>query len=361
MTPRAVSLLVGALSLLVAAGCGKKDGSPKAGPGAAAVTTAVVAGIDLPRIVEAVGTLQGWEEVTVSAEVPGVVEKVLVDLGDAVQAGQPLVQISTKELGAAFERAEGALARAEAQGEEIARRRVRAEDLFKRGLISRQDAEGLESEDRAARAAVRERRGEMEIARVRLANATIMAPIGGLVRRRIVSAGEFIEDKKPVMVLVSSHPLKLSVQIPERFAGEVRAGQQAEVSVEAFSGRTFAGRVTRVAPAVSVESRSFAVEAEIPNRGGALKAGSFAKAAIRTRMDRNVPVVPEAAVLTQAGVSRVFVADGGNARARAVEIGRRIDGKIEIVKGVRPGESVLVSGHARLSDGDAIEEKKTGG
>lgn len=323
-----------------------------------AVKTAPVEGMDLPRTVETVGTLQGWEEVTVSAEVSGVVEKVLADLGDGVQAGQPLVQISIKELGAAFERAEGAFARAEAQAEEVARRRARAEELNKRGLISRQDAEGLESEDRAARAAVKERRGEMEIARVRLANATIRAPIAGQVRRRIVSAGEFIEEKKPVMVLVSSHPLKLSVQVPERFAGEVRVGQPVEISVEAYPGKTFAGKVTRVGPAVAVESRSFGVEAEVPNRGGILKAGSFAKASIRTRTDRNVPVVPEAAVLTLAGSGKVFVAEGGKARARNVETGRRIDGKIEIAKGVKIGERILVSGHARLSDGDAIEENR---
>ncbi|OGW60475.1 MAG: hypothetical protein A2V83_09215 [Nitrospirae bacterium RBG_16_64_22] len=357
MTPRAVSLLVGALSLLVAAGCGKKDGSPKTGPGAAAVKTAVIAGVDLPRTVEAVGTLQGWEEVTVSAEVPGVIEKVHVDLGDAVSEGQPLVQISTKELRAAFERAEGAAVRAEAQAEEAARRRARAEELHKRGLISRQDAEGLDADARAANAAVREKKGDLDVARVRLDNATIRAPISGSVRRRNVSAGEFIEDKKPVMVLVSSHPLKLSVQVPERYVAEVRPGQPVEVSVEAIPGRTFSGKVTRVAPAIVVESRAFAVEAEVPNKGGVLKAGSFAKAAIRTRIDRGVSAVPEAAVLTQAGTSKVFVVESGKARARAVETGRRIDGRIEIVKGVKPGERVLVSGHARLSDGDAVEEK----
>lgn len=348
------------LVLLFPVGCGQGREGAKGGPGpkTAVVTAVSVEGVDLPRVVEAVGTLQGWEEVTVSAEVSGVVERVLADLGDVVQAGQPLVQISVKELGAAFERAEGALARAEAQAEEAARRRARAEELNKRGLISRQDAEGLESEDRAARAAVKERRGEMEIARVRLANATIRAPIAGQIRRRIVSAGEFIEDKKPVMVLVSSHPLKLSVQVPERFAGEVRAGQPVEVSVEAYPGKTFGGKVTRVAPAVAVESRSFGVEAEVPNKGGVLKAGSFAKAAIRTRTDRNVPVVPESAVLTLAGASKVFVAEGGKARARNVETGRRTDGRIEIAKGVKPGERVLVSGHARVSDGDAIDEKK---
>lgn len=346
--------------LFLAIGCGQGGDSSKGAPGpkTAAVKTAPIEGMDLPRTVEAVGTLQGWEEVTVSAEVSGVVEKVLADLGDGVQAGQPLVQISIKELGAAFERADGALARAEAQADEIARRRTRAEDLFKRGLISRQDAEGLESEDRAARAAVKEKRGEMEIARVRLANATIRAPIPGQVRRRIVSAGEFIEEKKPVLVLVSGHPLKLSVQVPERFAGEVRAGQPVEVSVEAYPGKTFGGKVTRVAPAVAVESRSFSVEAEVPNKGGVLKAGSFAKAAIRTRTDRNVPVVPESAVLTLAGSSKVFVAEGGKARSRDVETGRRIDGRIEIGKGVKPGERVLVSGHQRLSDGDPIGEKE---
>jgi RND family efflux transporter MFP subunit len=321
------------------------------------VAAAAVEGRDLPLMIEAVGTLQGWEEVTVSSEVPGTIDRVFVDLGDHVKQGQPLVAISPKELRAAYERAEGALARAQAQAEEANRRRARGEEIYKRGILSRQDVEGLGAEDRMAQAAVRERQGEMEIARVRLNEAVIRASIAGYVRRRLVSAGEFIEDKKPVMVLVTPHPLKLVAQVPERYAGEVRGGQAVEVAVEAYPGRTFPGKVTRVGPAVAVESRTFAVEAEVPNKERLLKPGSFAKAAIRVRTDTAVPVIPEAALLTLAGVKKVFVAEGEIARARQVETGRRLNGILEIRSGLKVGERVLVTGHAKLSDGDPIEVK----
>ncbi len=339
-----------ALLLWGVSACGK-GGNSTAEPKPTPVAAAAVEGRDLPLTIEAVGTLQGWEEVTVSSEVPGTIDRVLVDLGDQVKQGQPLVAISPKELRAAHERAEGALA----QAEEAARRRARGETLYQRGILARQDVEGLEAEDRMAQAAVRERQGERELARVRLNEAVIRAPIAGYVRRRLVSAGEFIEDKKPVLVLVTPHPLKLAAQVSERYAGEVRAGQAVEVVVEAYPDRTFPGKVTRVGPAVAVESRTFAVEAEVPNKDRLLKPGSFAKAAIRVRMEAGVPVIPEAALLTLAGVKKVFVAEGGTARARPVETGRRLNGMWEVRSGLKVGERVLVSGHAWLSDGDPIE------
>lgn len=121
-----VSLTVTAMALLLfgVSGCAK-GGNSNAGPKPAPVAAAAVEGRDLPLMIEAVGTLQGWEEVTVSSEVSGTIDRVFVDLGDHVKPGQPLVAISPKELRAAHERAEGALARAQAQAEEAARRRAR--------------------------------------------------------------------------------------------------------------------------------------------------------------------------------------------------------------------------------------------
>ena len=112
-----------------------------------------------------------------------------------------------------------------------------------------------------------------------------------------------------------------------------------------------------MAPAVAVESRSFGVEAEVPNKGGVLKAGSFAKAAIRTRTDRNVPVVPESAVLTLAGASKVFVAEGGRP---APGTWRRAAGPTAGSRSRRASSPASASSFPAtpVSDGDAIDEKK---
>jgi membrane fusion protein (multidrug efflux system) len=126
------------------------------------------------------------------------------------------------------------------------------------------------------------------------------------------------------------------------------------IRVDPVPGRDFPGRVTRVSPAVDVASRTVTIEAEVPNPEGQLKPGLFARAAVVLRQDQQVAFVPESAVAYFAGITKVFVVTAGTVRERAVSLGARKDGLIEVVKGVEAGEQVATSGLAQLHDGAPV-------
>jgi RND family efflux transporter MFP subunit len=124
--------------------------------------------------------------------------------------------------------------------------------------------------------------------------------------------------------------------------------------VDAFGVRAFPGQVTRVAPVVDVPTRTLALEARVPNGQGFLKPGFFARGAVLTRRDARVPFVPAEALVYVVGISKVFVVADGRAHERAVKAGLREAGWVEILDGVKPGETVATSGLAQLYDGAPV-------
>jgi len=221
----------------------------------------------------------------------------------------------------------------------------------------------LESDRSAVRVAEadgRQRQAELGLAKKKLTDATLRAPIGGAVARRHLNPGQYVPENTPVFTLMRSDPLKFTGTVAEHAALEVRPGQTVRLRAEPASGRTFAGRVTRVSPAVDVTSRTMLLEAEVPNREGLLKPGLFARGAVVLRQDRDVAFVPESAVSYFAGLTRVFVVADGTARERTVTLGTRKDGMIEAVTGVRAGEQVATSGLAQLQDGARVSTAPPG-
>lgn len=215
----------------------------------------------------------------------------------------------------------------------------------------------LQSEQSAVRVAeaeLRRREADLALARKKLTDATLVAPIAGSIARRHVNPGEYVRENTAVFTIVRSDPLKFTGTVAEHAALQVRPGQGVRLRVEPVPGREFAGHVTRVSPAVDVASRTALLEAEVPNREGLLKPGLFARGAVVLREDRNVAFVPEGAVSYFAGLTRVFVVADGTARERTVSLGARKDGLVEVVKGVQPGEQVATSGLAQLKDGAPV-------
>jgi membrane fusion protein (multidrug efflux system) len=154
--------------------------------------------------------------------------------------------------------------------------------------------------------------------------------------------------------------VKLRGDVPERYAPELKSEQGVRVRVDAFPEREFAGRLSRISPASNRDNRSIAVEVMVDNRERQLKPGFFANAAIVTRTDDKAIMVPQEAVTTFAGVTKVFVISGNTAHERQVRPGTRAaDGLIEIVEGLHPDEIVATSGLTKLQEGAAVTVKTT--
>jgi len=407
------------LALLVAvaafiAACGgskanvrKDETAANTPPPAIEVTTAAAIKRDLPRFFEASGSLAGDQQTDVAPQTSGKVVAVGVDIGSPVRRGQMLVRLDDAELklrvvqaAAQVQQAKAAVRQAEEKiglrsGQafdpnrvaEVAAARVtlelaeknlrRAEKLIESGDVSRQfydqqraQRDQLKEQYDVALAQARQNYAAVEVARTNVANAeaalalakqnlsyaVIPAPMDGFVAERTADLGEYVSPQQKVATIVRTNPLRVRIDVPEQAIPEVRVGQAVSATMSAWPDRNFAGRVARIAPNVSAQSRTLTVEAEIDNSSGALKPGQFATVRILQERAEPAVLVPVRAVITEAGVSRVFVIKNGHAEQRLVQTGQTEGDLIEIRQGVAADEQVATSNQQQLTDGIAVKQ-----
>jgi len=350
---------------------------------------------ELQRNVESVGSLFALEEVTVSSEVDGRVDEVLVDTGDHVERGQPLVNVSTTELKLALDQQRALYQQARARlgvaGESDDLKSVidaaevkkaaadlkEAQEIYKRSqmllekqLLPRQDFDQTEARLHAAtaaydlavqsvqnlRAQLPQYRAAVELAEKKLRDAVIRAPFKGQVKERVVAPGQYLKVQTPVMIIVSVDPLRVRLKIPEMMAGWIRSGEAIQVSVEAYPDKTFSGKLTRTNPAVDPQSRTFEVEALLENSEGLLKPGFFVKARIPSGKVDRVLAVPRDALQYSYGVYKVCLIQGDVLKETEVKIGELAGDEAEIVSGVSAGDRIAVPVNGQvLKDGARIQ------
>ena len=316
-------------------------------PAAVQVTVAAVVVQPSARLVNLVGTLYGNQEVTVSSQVEGQIESLGGDLGDQVVTGQSLAKIDDSQWQTRLREAEAMLAKAKTDEE-------RGRALVAGRVISAQEYESMKTQADVARA----QRDTLSLA---IRHARVESPLTAAVARRFVSVGEYVRPGTPLFTLVAEDPLKLRGDVPERFANELQVGQTVRVRVEAFPDTTFTGRLDRISPAASPETRSIGIEALVDNHDRRLKPGFFANASIVTRSDDRALMVPQEALITFAGVTKLFVIADGKAVERPVQTGTRgSGGLVEITDGVAAEDSVAVSGLGKLENGTDVSFSSAG-
>jgi membrane fusion protein (multidrug efflux system) len=299
------------------------------------------------RLVNFVGTLYGNEEVTLSSQVEGQIKSLRVDLGDHVTAGQVLAEIDDDQWRARLREAEATLAKVRAD-------ETRGRQLVDGKVISPQEYESMRTHVEVAQA-------QRDMLDVTIRHARVESPISGAVARRFVSAGEYVHAGSQLFNVVAEDPLKLRGDVPERFAHELQVGQSVQVRVDAFPDAQFVGRLSRMSPASNPENRSVAIETVVENRDRRLKPGFFANAAVVTRTDDHALMVPQEAIITFAGVTKLFVIRDGVAHERQVRTGTRgSNGLVEIIDGVEPNELVATSGLTKLENGIAVSVRESG-
>ena len=382
---RSLSALCVALLAVSVAACGK-DTTPAGaggrekdqGPRPVRVVAAKVG--SLPRTVIVTGTLAADEEVVAGFKVAGRVSDIAVDLGSPVRKGQLLARLDPTDFRLRVDQAEAALRQvraglglpgdgsvervdpektalvreARAVLEEARLSRDRTAQLSEKNLIARSEVDAsqsrllvAESRYQAALEEIRnrqelhsERSSGLALARQQLSDTVLSAPIDGAVRERRASVGEFLAAGAPVFGLVRVHPLRLRVAVPEREAASVRVGQAVRVLLEGDPA-AHAGRVARLSPSIQEQNRTLIVEAEVANREGKLRPGSFARAEIVVDADRTAVMVPAPAVVTFAGLEKVFVVKDGKAVEKRIRTGRRSGDRVEILEGIAAGEPVV--------------------
>jgi RND family efflux transporter MFP subunit len=361
-------------------------------PAPVSIEIATVESRELPRSVEAVGTLDPNEEVTVSNQVEGTVEQLFVDLGDAVQKGQVIAQLDTRELelnvhqqeaalqqelarvgltdpGASFDEATTSQVRqAEAAFADARIRLERTRKLAESGVIAQQQLDAQQAQYDGADAALRSsretvrnirasiaaRRAALALAQKKLADAKITAPLDGFIKDRPAAAGQFLKANSPVVTIVQNSPLKLHAEVPETAVASLRVGRPVEFRVDAFSERTFEGKITRLSPSVDQQSRTLRLEAIVNNAQGLLKPGFFARVTIQTDRKDKAVVVPAESLLSVSGIEKVFVIENGKIAERIVRSGARSANDVEIIDGLTEGERIAKSNLGSLQQGREV-------
>ncbi|HVK04687.1 MAG TPA: efflux RND transporter periplasmic adaptor subunit [Armatimonadaceae bacterium] len=240
---------------------------------------------------------------------------------------------------------------------------AQAEQQVRLARANRQQVDVRQDEVKAARAAVAQARAALGVAQQALSDASVRSPIDGVIADRMTEPGQLASPGSPVLQIVDLSTVYFEAQVAETDLAAVRPGQPVSVRIAAFPGRTFAGRVQRIYPTGSTQSRTFVARIVVPNSGSALKPGLFARGSVVAEKRESVVVPRDAVLLTLDGdqdpnapqTGRVFVVDDGVARERKVTLGLSTpDGLSVEVSGVEPGRQVVVSGQRALKDGDPV-------
>ena len=350
----ALALVLG-LGLTVAA-CGghgdetaeKSDQPSASGP---TVTVAAAAVTSQPRIITASGTVTAWEEVPVGAETGGLVATaVYVDEGSYVRQGQPLVQLNDSLLRAQLRQQQASVQTAEANLARDDAALARSQELKERGFLSQASLDTALANQRASTANLASARASLSETQTRLSQATLRAPVSGLIISRSVTRGQIVAAGTEMFRMVRDGRLELDAQVPETELGLIRAGQTATISSDQVGQTT--GRVRIVTPEVNAESRLGVARIALAGNGG-FRPGMFAKAQIDVGAQPTI-TVPTPAVLYRENRAGVFVLMTNNhVRFQPVNVLSRAEDRTS-VSGLNAGAQVVAEGAGFLGDGDRV-------
>jgi membrane fusion protein (multidrug efflux system) len=307
---------------------------------AVAVEAAKVVATPLSEQVTAIGTLLSDEAVTVSSEIPGRLKEIHFQEGQPVEKGAPLFTLDDSVYRAHLADAEAKLKLAEQTHQ-------RASQLFKNKYATAQAVDEATSSLAVNTATV-------ELARVQLDKARIVAPFSGIVGLRHVSAGEYITSGQALVNLEAIDPVKADFRVPERFLPAIRVGQTIRIKVDAYPEDVFEGKVYAIDPRLDVAGRSLLVRALVPNKDRRLRPGLFARVTVLLQLKEDALSVPEQAIVPQGDAQYVFKIVNGKVMLTKVVTGTRREGRVEIVDGLSVGDEVVTAGQLKIRDGSAV-------
>ena len=323
----------------IAAGC-SGGGGPQGG---FAVQVVVEKAKQQPinETIPLVGTLAANESVELKSEVDGKVERINFREGQRVKAGHVLFVIEGAKLAAQ-------VGQAEAQFNLSQANLKRSEALVQNQTISKQEYDQAVSRYQSDKAT-------LELVRQELSDATIRAPFSGTIGARLVSPGQVVAKGTKLSTLIDSNPMKVEFTVPERYAGKLKKGLKVGVKVAPHPGQEFQGRVYFVSPEVDSQTRTVLVKARIPNKKGKLSPGFFANLDLRLGVIEKAVIVPESALMKQADQVQLYVVSNEkSAELRTVQTGIRLEGLVQIVEGVAPGELVISEGNQKVRPGAPV-------
>jgi membrane fusion protein (multidrug efflux system) len=334
------------LSASLLAACGGNGEAPAAGgpPGGMPPLPVEVAKVEPKTMatgLSTVGSLRADETVVVRPEIAGRIDRIHFEEGGQVVAGQPLFSLDDSLARAALNEASANLATAQSANR-------RAERLNKEKLIA-----GADYDLTIARLAVEQAR--VASARASLGKLVLRAPFSGRIGLRKVSVGDVVSAGQELVTLVRLDPMEIDFSVPESALGQLHTGQAVQATVDAFPGETFTAEVVAIDPVVDPQSRSAHLRARIANPDGRLRPGQFAQLTLETGAAQAPSLfIPEQALLQDGSTRYVFAVVDGKAKKTDITTGRREPGLIEVLAGLKAGDTVITAGQTKPMMGDGL-------
>ena len=323
-------------------------------PPPTAVTTVVARKDTWPSTLSVIGTAAAIQGVTVSADLPGTIDKIHFESGKWVQEGDILVELDTRQ-----ERAQ--LANLEAQRDLAKVNYGRAQELVKAGVISRSDYDTATTQQKATEAQV----GDVRAA---IARKTIRAPFSGVLGIRQVSLGQYLAAGQAIVSLQSLSPIYVNFGVPQQDTSKLIPGHVLRITNNDLPGMSFVGRITALDSIINEQTRNIQVQAIVTNKGNRLRPGMFVQVELPVGQSREVVPLPASAInYAPYGDSVFVVSDMKDAkgityrgvRQQVVKIDGSRGDQVAIVSGLNPGDEVVSSGVFRLRNGAPIQVNNT--
>ena len=344
------------LAVVALAGCGAPEADSAQVDAAeyARVINVEVSALATERFVEEIrltSVALANQDVQVAAEESGVIRELFVDRGDVVNEGEPIARIDDRVLGAQVAQARAAAELAE-------------QTWQRRKRLWEEDRVGSEIAYLEARFAAEQSAASLEGLEQRLARTVIRAPFAGVLDDRFVDVGAMVNPGDPVARLVDLNPIKVVAGVPERYAREVRVGEEATVEFEVLDREPFTARIGYVGSTVDPQNRTFRIEVEIANPDRVVKPQMVANMAVTRQAVSDAIVVPQDALVRVENGYVVYVlaerAGTTVAEARPVTLGPARRNRVVIEEGVTEGEQLIVVGHRSVADGDRVNVVERG-
>lgn len=301
------------------------------------------------------GTVDAYETALISPKVDGRVERLLVDNGCPVKAGQTLVELDSRDYDNNLAISRSAQQKADAALANLSLNYERCLQLFNSGALSKKDLDDQQASLDMAKADAVAAAAALALAQDAVGNTHICSPIAGVVADRQADLGQVLEAGTPLMTVHDLSSVFVKINVPQREMSVIKPGLKAAVTVDTYPGRIFDGTVTDINPNADPSARVFMSRIKLSNSEGCLKPGMFAQVSITTGKAVQVVAVPSDTLTGTSDRYYVFVPEKGRGRSQEVKIGAIIGSMVEIKSGLQAGQKIVASNVNKLKDGDRIK------
>lgn len=329
-------------------------GARKSGPPPSPVVVSAVVEKEIRRPIALLGAVEPMRKSLVASEVVGLVEKMDVREGDYVKKGRVLARLRRTPLKIELREAAASKREAEARYALAEQNYYRFKKLYDKGVASVQDFQDARSERDAWAARIQQSAARVEKLNYDIEKSEIRAPFEGYVTKKRTEVGEWIRVSDPVVELIELASVEVAMDVPARYAGDVRVGDTSSLRFDAYPGRSFKAKISSVIPQADSAARNFTIKYVLVNKDRLLMSGMVARANLMVGEKALVKMVPKDSIVDMGGSKIVFLVIDGVAKPAPVKEGIALGELIEVRGPIETGQSVVIRGNERLRPGQHV-------